>query len=241
MCIRDRDTDGDGVKDHKDLCPEVPGSKKFKGCPMEYSAYMAKMKAEEDARIAAEAEAARIKAEEEKRQMEAEAMRLKAEEEARVDAEMKAKEAAEAKAQAEAAAKAKADAEAAARAKAEATKMSEVKASFDAALRGIKFNSSKSTFKQESFTLMDNVVSVMQKYPDFNVSIEGHTDSQGGEAANTKLSISRANAVKDYLVSKGVNATRLTTKGLGEYRPIADNNTAEGRAQNRRVEFVIVK
>jgi len=235
---RKLDSDGDGVRDHKDLCPDVPGEKKYKGCPMEYNAYMAKLKAEEEAKVAA----AKAKAE-----MEAKAAAQAAK--AKKEAEMAAAEAKEAKAKADAelaAAKAKQEAAAAKLKTAEAAKMAaardaEVKKSFDAALKGIQFNSSKSTFKQQSFTLMDNVVSVMQKYPDLKVSIEGHTDSQGGEVANSALSVSRANAVKTYLVSKGVNANRLSTKGMGEYKPVADNNTAAGRAMNRRVEFVIIK
>jgi len=232
------DSDGDGVKDHKDLCPDVPGEKKYKGCPMEYNAYMAKLQAEKEAKMAAD-EAARVKAEAEAMaRKEAEAAKMKAQAEA---AKMKAAEEAKMKAEAEAMEAAKMKAAEETKMKAAAARTAEINSSFNAALRGIVFNSGKSTFKQESYTVMDNVIAVMQKYTDLNVSIEGHTDSQGGESANSALSASRANAVKDYLVSKGVSATRLSTRGFGEYRPVGDNNTAAGRALNRRVEFVIKK
>jgi OOP family OmpA-OmpF porin len=73
--------------------------------------------------------------------------------------------------------------------------------------------------------------------PDARVAIEGHTDAQGDEASNLALSESRAEAVRDYLVSQGIAADRLETAGFGESRPIASNDTAEGRAENRRIEF----
>ncbi len=235
------DTDGDGVKDHKDLCPEIPGIKKYKGCP--------KPKAEMDA----DAEAARIAAEkakmeaEARRKAEAEAAAARAKEQARLKAEAdaKAKAAAEkkkaedeARMKEEAAAKAKADeaARIAARKVEIETKTREV---FARALTGLKFNSSRSTFKGESLAIMDEVVSIMNQYPEMNVKIEGHTDSQGGEEANAALSAKRAGAVMQYLIDKGVSPTRLSASGFGESRPIADNSTAAGRAENRRVEFIV--
>ena len=77
----------------------------------------------------------------------------------------------------------------------------------------------------------------MRKYPDYNLSIEGHTDNTGGQEINEKLSESRAKACYDYLVSKGIPASRLKYKGFGQSRPIANNNTYSGRTLNRRVEF----
>jgi outer membrane protein OmpA-like peptidoglycan-associated protein len=77
----------------------------------------------------------------------------------------------------------------------------------------------------------------MKEFKDSDFKIEGHTDSQGSNALNLKLSNSRSKAVLDYLVSKGIDASRLTSKGFGEDNPIASNRTRRGRAQNRRVEI----
>jgi len=75
--------------------------------------------------------------------------------------------------------------------------------------------------------------------PELNVEIQGHTDSIGSAAYNLNLSQRRADAVKAYLISQGVNASTLTAKGYGKTKPISSNETAEGRAQNRRVEFEV--
>jgi len=237
------DSDGDGVKDFKDLCPDVPGEKKYKGCPMEYNAYMAKLKAEEEAaRVAAAKEEARKKAEAEaeaKRRADAEAAKRKAEAAAKAKAEADAKAAAEAEAKAKADAEAKAKADAMAKAEARKSEIkSKTSAVFNRALTGIKFNSGASGFKNESYAIMDEVVSIMSQYPELSVKIQGHTDSQGGEDANMKLSSERALAVMNYIISKGVDGSRLSSSGFGELSPIADNNTAAGRAQNRRVQFI---
>jgi OOP family OmpA-OmpF porin len=79
----------------------------------------------------------------------------------------------------------------------------------------------------------------MKDYPDLNVVIEGHTDSVGTAAYNKKLSQQRAEAVKKYMVEKGIDANRLKAQGFGEVRPIASNDTEEGRQQNRRVEAAV--
>ena len=80
----------------------------------------------------------------------------------------------------------------------------------------------------------------MKKYSTAKFSISGHTDSQGGDKFNMELSDSRANAVKDYLVSKGVASGNLEAKGFGEDMPIATNNTRSGRSKNRRVEVKLM-
>ena len=92
------------------------------------------------------------------------------------------------------------------------------------------------TIKKGYFNDVDDLVAVMKQYPDLNVTIEGHTDSVGSDAYNKKLSQRRADAVKAYMVKKGIDANRLTAVGYGEEKPIADNATKAGKAQNRRVE-----
>jgi OOP family OmpA-OmpF porin len=101
------------------------------------------------------------------------------------------------------------------------------------------FDTRKATIKKVSFALLTEVAQVLKDNPTFKVDIEGHTDSQGNDKFNLKLSQNRANSVQKFLIGKGVPAARMNPKGYGENVPIADNRTADGRAQNRRVEFVI--
>ena len=86
---------------------------------------------------------------------------------------------------------------------------------------------------------LDKLVEVFKEYPDTNLLIVGHTDNKGSQAYNLPLSQKRALSVKNYLVSKGISASRLTSQGKGLEEPIADNSTEAGRAQNRRVEIAI--
>ena len=99
----------------------------------------------------------------------------------------------------------------------------------------ILFNTGKSTFKSGVTEKIDVIAKVMNKNPKANFLIEGHTDSTGSAAINDKLSKERAMAVKDYLVKKGIDTTRLDAQGFGPNQPIASNKTADGRSQNRRV------
>ena len=108
---------------------------------------------------------------------------------------------------------------------------------FRRAISGINFNSGSDVITNESYAILDEVVSVMNQYPQLNVSIEGHTDSQGNDDKNLALSSERAQAVQAYLTGKGVSASRLRSVGYGETTPIATNDTSAGRAQNRRVEL----
>jgi OmpA-OmpF porin, OOP family len=85
---------------------------------------------------------------------------------------------------------------------------------------------------------LNQVLSVLKAKADWKMTIEGHTDNIGGEAFNKTLSDKRANAVKNYLVKNGIEATRLTASGIGLSKPIATNDTEAGRSQNRRVELV---
>jgi len=108
---------------------------------------------------------------------------------------------------------------------------------FSRALTGINFTTSRAVLTSKSYAILDEVVAVMAQYPGLNLTIEGHTDSQGDDQKNMDLSSSRAQSVMKYLMEKGVSASRMKAVGFGELVPIGDNNTAAGRAQNRRVEF----
>ncbi len=88
-------------------------------------------------------------------------------------------------------------------------------------------------------TNLDKLAQVLVNNPDTNINIYGHTDSRGTDEYNQKLSERRANAVKSYLLSKGIATTRMMAMGVGEAEPVATNDTDAGRAQNRRVEFAI--
>lgn len=102
----------------------------------------------------------------------------------------------------------------------------------------IRFDVNKAVIKPESMGVINELVAYLKTNPDTKFEIGGHTDSDGDDAANVKLSEERAAAVKNLLVLLGVDEARLSTKGYGETLPIDNNNTAEGKAKNRRVEFV---
>ena len=110
---------------------------------------------------------------------------------------------------------------------------------FSRALRGIQFETSSNRIKSTSYGILNEVVVIMRENPSYNLTIAGHTDSVGAADANQKLSERRAEAVKAYLVSKGIAGNRLTSVGYGENQPIADNASSAGRRQNRRVEFKV--
>ncbi|WP_414640970.1 OmpA family protein [Archangium sp.] len=103
------------------------------------------------------------------------------------------------------------------------------------------FATGKSIIQPRSFKMLDQVAKILQQHPEVDrMVIEGHTDDRGNAEANRKLSQARAEAVKGYLVSKGVEPSRLEAKGFGPDQPIASNKTEKGRAANRRVEFIII-
>jgi OOP family OmpA-OmpF porin len=99
------------------------------------------------------------------------------------------------------------------------------------------FDTNSAVLKAESFAELDNMAKFLADVPNARGEVEGHTDSQGADAYNQALSQRRAEAVRKYLVDKGVAGDRLQARGYGESKPEADNNTADGRAQNRRVVF----
>ena len=115
----------------------------------------------------------------------------------------------------------------------------ETKKIFEQALQGIQFESAKDVIKPGSFGILDQVVKVMIENPTYKLEINGHTDNKGIAEKNLVLSQKRSEAVKNYLVKKGVDAEKLTAKGYGQTIPVADNATNEGRTKNRRVEFKV--
>lgn len=108
-------------------------------------------------------------------------------------------------------------------------------------LSNVFFAFGTSTLLEESRVDLDKVLDIMQKNPSLKVELAGHTDNIGKPADNQRLSEQRAKAVFDFLVGKGVASERLSYKGYGDTRPVADNNTEEGRAQNRRTTFTVVE
>ena len=111
-----------------------------------------------------------------------------------------------------------------------------IKITFDS---GLLFGVDESSLSPASKTNLDDLAKTLNKYPDTEILIEGHTDSSGPDDHNMTLSKQRAQSVSGYLISNGVLASRINTVGYGETQPIADNSTAAGMAQNRRVEVAI--
>ncbi len=104
------------------------------------------------------------------------------------------------------------------------------------------FDTGKATIKTASFAILDEVAGVLKSYPDIEqIEVQGHTDAQGSDASNLSLSQRRADSVRQYLIDKGVEPGRLVAKGYGETVPVDTNDTADGRAKNRRVQFLILK
>jgi outer membrane protein OmpA-like peptidoglycan-associated protein len=106
--------------------------------------------------------------------------------------------------------------------------------------QGVYFDTNKSAVKGTSESTLNSMADILKEYPKSNILIEGHTDSAGPDDYNMTLSNQRATSVSDYLISQGIDRSRLTTKWYGENQPVATNETKEGKAQNRRVEMAIV-
>ena len=107
------------------------------------------------------------------------------------------------------------------------------------AAKNVFFETAKSVLLKKSFPKLNDVVTILTENPSFKVQIDGHTDFVGSDEYNQGLSDARAASVKAYFVSKGINESRLSSAGYGESKPVADNKTAIGRAQNRRVEMTL--
>ena len=105
----------------------------------------------------------------------------------------------------------------------------------------ILFDTGKSTIKSQSAEVLGDIIKILKEYPTSKFTVEGHTDSVGSEKLNQRLSDSRANSVKEYLIENGIDAFRLSALGYGESKPIDSNKTRKGRANNRRVEINLAK
>ncbi len=108
-------------------------------------------------------------------------------------------------------------------------------------LEGVNFRTGSAELTEDSFAKLDVVADQLKKYPDRKFEIAGHTDNTATDKINIKLSLDRANAVREYLINKGIDPSRLVAKGYGSSRPKADNKTAAGRGINRRIEFYRIK
>lgn len=104
---------------------------------------------------------------------------------------------------------------------------------------GVLFESGKFALLAGARSKLDPIAEALKQHEDHKIIVEGHTDSQGTDESNLELGQKRAQAVRDYVVSQGVKADQITAVGIGEGRPVADNSTAEGRANNRRVEIIV--
>ena len=113
-------------------------------------------------------------------------------------------------------------------------------AMFEGVLRGVNFETNSSRLTEDAKRILDEVAEELKQYPTVRIEVQAHTDSDGPAQYNQWLSERRAQSVIDYLVQKGISSRRLVPMGYGETKPIADNRTEEGKALNRRVEFVVL-
>jgi len=107
-------------------------------------------------------------------------------------------------------------------------------------LSSLQFESGKSIIITSSYALLDNLIEIMTLKPTMKIEIAGHTDSDGDDANNLVLSQQRADAVKDYLIKKGIASNRIVAHGYGESQPVAENTTVSGKQQNRRTEIKVL-
>jgi outer membrane protein OmpA-like peptidoglycan-associated protein len=119
--------------------------------------------------------------------------------------------------------------------------MTEIEVGMTVRLKNIYFDFDKTTLQQESYVELNKVVDFLKQNSKVSVEISGHTDSKGSDEYNLNLSQGRSQSVVDYLISQGIDVSRLQAHGYGETKPIDTNETEEGRANNRRVEFTILK
>ncbi len=115
----------------------------------------------------------------------------------------------------------------------------EEKAVLDFAMKAVQFDLGKWTLRPESYPILDKIVIILKKYPEYSLAIYGHTDNSGKEETNQKLSNSRARSCFEYLESKGISPKRMVSRGFGSEHPLHPNTTESGRILNRRVEFIM--
>lgn len=108
-------------------------------------------------------------------------------------------------------------------------------------LAGVTFENASAILKGDSASSLDRVAADLRKYPQLEIELQGHTDSSGSDQYNLRLSQQRAEAVRTYLLNQGVPSAQVTARGYGESQPVADNTTADGRAQNRRVVMMVLR
>ncbi len=111
---------------------------------------------------------------------------------------------------------------------------------FTGVIEGIKFKTNSANINKTSFKTLNNTVQVLNDYPEIKLEIGGHTDNVGKPERNKELSQKRADAVKQYLVDKGINPDRLIAVGYGQEKPVTENKTKADKAKNRRTEFVLL-
>lgn len=111
---------------------------------------------------------------------------------------------------------------------------------FTGTIEGIYFQSGSATIQRRSFSTLDSAIAVLSQFEDLRLRIEGHTDNRGSEDTNMTLSQARADSVRTYMMEKGIDGGRLIAEGFGPSRPVADNGSSAGRAENRRIEFTIL-
>jgi outer membrane protein OmpA-like peptidoglycan-associated protein len=108
-------------------------------------------------------------------------------------------------------------------------------------LENLLFDTGKSRIRPESYAMLDELVDYLKRKEKIKIRLEGHTDNVGSEESNLRLSEQRAEAVKNYLIEKGISGDRLKAKGFGAVKPIAENSSPEGRAKNRRTEVHLIE
>ncbi len=120
-------------------------------------------------------------------------------------------------------------------------KLDQVRQGESVVIDAVGFETNRAHLKPDALDILDEAVRLLRENPSMEIEVQGHTDSTGDDAYNQTLSEKRADAVRDYLIKQGIDPTRLTAKGFGETKPIGDNKTEDGRAKNRRTEFLILK
>lgn len=203
------DTDGDGIQDSEDACPNVKGLDIFKGCPDTDGDGV------EDSKDKCSDTPSGVKVDESGCIMDTDGDGINDEEDncPTVAGVVSNKGCPELK--------------------------PEVKQLFQKALQGIQFETGRAVIKKVSFPIMDAITKVMTDNPSYKLIIGGHTDNVGSDQTNMTLSKNRADAVANYLITKGINPLRISTSGYGETTPVDTNATAAGRTRNRRVEFKV--